>query len=104
MAKKMDKVDVVVVGTGWAGGIVCAELAKAGHKVVAVERGENRKTADYMGVKDELRYTNRFEMMQNLSHDTVTSRNEIGETALQNRTAEEIIAGKVDGGGGISWA
>lgn len=32
MAKKLDKVDVVVVGTGWAGGIVSAELAKAGKK------------------------------------------------------------------------
>ncbi|HLR51821.1 MAG TPA: GMC family oxidoreductase [Candidatus Avamphibacillus sp.] len=104
MAKKMDKVDVVVVGTGWAGGIVCAELAKAGHKVVALERGENRKTADYTGVKDELRYTNRFEMMQNLSHETVTSRNEIDETALPIRTQEEMMAGTDLGGGGVHWA
>jgi len=100
----MDKVDVVVVGTGWAGGIVCAELAKAGHKVVALERGENRKTADYTGVKDELRYTNRFEMMQNLSHETVTSRNEIDETALPIRTQEEMMAGTDLGGGGVHWA
>lgn len=28
MAIKLDKVDVVVVGTGWAGGIPSAELAK----------------------------------------------------------------------------
>src|SRR5699024_5535163 len=93
MAKKLDKVDVVVVGTGWAGGIVSAELAKAGHKVVALERGENRNLSDYTGVKDELRYTNRFEMMQNLSHETVTSRNEIDGTALPDRTKEEMMAG-----------
>src|SRR5690625_4688618 len=104
MAKKLDKVDVVVVGTGWAGGIVSAELAKAGHKVVALERGENRKTADYTGVKDELRYTNRYEMMQNLSHETVTSRNEIDETALPIRTKEEMMAGTDLGGGGVHWA
>ena len=104
MAKKLEKVDVVVVGTGWAGGIVSAELAKAGHKVVALERGENRKTADYTGVKDELRYTNRYEMMQNLSHETVTSRNEIDETALPIRTKEEMMAGTDLGGGGVHWA
>lgn len=104
MAKKMDKVDVVVVGTGWAGGIVSAELAKAGYKVVALERGEDRKTADYTGVKDELRYTNRYEMMQNLSHETVTSRNEIDETALPIRTKEEMMAGTDLGGGGVHWA
>jgi gluconate 2-dehydrogenase alpha chain len=30
MAEELDKVEVVVVGTGWAGGIISAELAKAG--------------------------------------------------------------------------
>ena len=55
MAKKLDKVDVVVVGTGWAGGVVSAEMAKAGKKVVTLERGENAKREDYIGVKDELR-------------------------------------------------
>ena len=104
MAKKLDKVDVVVVGTGWAGGIVSAELAKAGHKVVALERGENRNLSDYTGVKDELRYTNRFEMMQNLSHETVTSRNEIDGTALPVRTKEEMMAGTDLGGGGVHYA
>src|SRR5690625_4959604 len=104
MAKKLDKVDVVVVGTGWAGGIVSAELAKAGHKVVALERGENRNLSDYTGVKDELRYTNRYEMMQNLSHETVTSRNETDEKALPIRTKEEMMAGTDLGGGGVHYA
>src|SRR5699024_5982494 len=104
MAKKLDKVDVVVVGSGWSGGIVSAELSKAGYKVVTLERGENRKTADYTGVKDELRYTNRFEMMQNLSHETITSRNEINETALPVRTQGEMMAGTDLGGGGVHWA
>lgn len=39
MATKLDKVDVVVVGVGWAGGIISAEMAKAGKNVVALERG-----------------------------------------------------------------
>ena len=55
MAEELDKVDVVVVGTGWAGGVVSAELAKAGKNVVALEKGEEKTRSDYIGVKDELR-------------------------------------------------
>ncbi|MBS4192399.1 GMC family oxidoreductase [Bacillus sp. FJAT-49705] len=104
MAIKLDKVDVVVVGTGWAGGIVAAELAKAGKKVVALERGEHRELADFTGVKDELRFTNRFELMQNLSHETITSRNTLDETALPVRTRDEMMAGTDLGGGSVHWA
>lgn len=82
MAKKLEKVDVVVVGSGWAGGIVSAELAKAGYKVVTLERGKKVDRADYIGVKDELRYTNRYEMMQNLAPETITSRVTMEDTAL----------------------
>lgn len=104
MVKKLDKVDVVVVGTGWAGGIISAELAKAGKKVVALERGEDKETADYMSVKDELRFTNRFAMMQDLSHETITSRNKLDETALPVRTRDEYMAGTDLGGGSVHWA
>ncbi|HLR08796.1 MAG TPA: GMC family oxidoreductase [Bacillota bacterium] len=104
MATKLDKVDVVVVGVGWAGGIISAEMAKAGKKVVALERGRSAKTEDYIGVKDELRYTNRFELMQDLSHETVTSRNNLDETALPVRTRDEMMAGTDLGGGSVHWA
>jgi len=104
MAKKLDKVDVVVVGTGWAGGIISAELAKAGKKVVALERGEEKQQSDYTGVKDELRFTDRFEMMQNLSHETITSRNTMDEKALPVRTRDEMMAGTDLGGGSVHWA
>lgn len=104
MAKKLDKVDVVVVGTGWAGGIVSAELAKAGKKVVALERGEKKVLSDYTGVKDELRFTNRYEMMQNLKHETVTSRNTPDDVALPVRTRDEMMAGTDLGGGSVHWA
>src|SRR5699024_4989872 len=89
MVIKHDKVDVVIVGTGWAGGVMAAELGKAGKKVVIIERGEFRETQDYVGVKDELRFTNRFDMMQNLSHETITSRNTLDEDALPFRTQDE---------------
>src|SRR5699024_4716062 len=104
MATKLDKVDVVVIGTGWAGGIISAELAKTGKKVVALERGEMKNTSDYTGVKDELRFTNRFEMMQDLSYETITSRNNIDEEALPVRTRDEMMAGTDLGGGSVHWA
>ena len=46
MVTKLPKVPVVVVGMGWAGGIVSAELTKAGISVVGLERGKDRTTAD----------------------------------------------------------
>lgn len=104
MVTKKDKVDVVVVGTGWAGGIISAELAKAGYQVVALERGEEKSTKDYIGVKDELRFTSRYEMMQDLSKETITSRNTMDEMALPVRTKEEMMAGTDLGGGSVHWA
>ena len=104
MAKRLDKVDVVIVGTGWAGGVVSAEVAKSGKKVVALERGEYRETKDYIGTKDELRFTNRYEIMQNLSHETITSRNNLDEDAIPVRTRHEMMAGTDLGGGGVHWA
>src|SRR5699024_4777758 len=72
--------------------------------VVALERGDDKNTEDYIGVKDELRYTNRFQMMQNLKHETVTSRNNMDETALPVRTKDEMMAGTDLGGGSVHWA
>lgn len=104
MATKLDKVDVVIVGVGWAGGIISAEMAKAGKKVVALERGDQKERDDYTGVKDELRFTNRYQMMQDLAHETVTSRNNLDEKALPVRTRDEMMAGTDLGGGSVHWA
>lgn len=104
MAKKLDKVDVVVVGMGWAGGIVAAEMAKAGKKTVGLEKGEHIKREDYIGVKDELRFDNQFQIMQELKKDTVTSRNELDETALPIRTRKKMQIGANLGGASVHWA
>lgn len=74
MARKLPKVDVVIVGVGWAGGIIAKELTKKGLKVVGLERGKERKTEDYFMVHDELRYALRYELMQDLSRETITFR------------------------------
>ena len=81
MVKKLPKVDVVTTGMGWTGGIVSAELTKAGFKVVGLERGEERTTEDYLHGHDEVKYTVRKELMHKLSKDTITFRNNLNEVA-----------------------
>ena len=104
MVTVLDSVEAVVVGTGWSGGIVSAELTKAGHKVVALERGDEKTTDDYMHVKDELRFSLRYDMMQNLSEETITSRNDRNIEALPVRTQDTLVIGNDVGGGSVHWA
>ena len=75
MATEMKEVDAVIVGLGWTGGILAKELAEAGLKVVALERGTMRSTdKDYAVpiVRDELRFVVRHDLMQNTARDTLT--------------------------------
>ncbi len=104
MAKKLDKVDVVVVGTGWASGIPAAELTKAGYKVVALERGKDREVTDYIGAKDALRYDKRHEMMEDHTIQTITARNSDKEEAFPLRTQEENFEGNNVGGSSSHWS
>ena len=104
MVTKLDKVPVVTIGVGWAGGIVAAELSKAGHKVVGLERGSNRVTEDFANKHDELRYINRHELMNKLSDLSFTFRNNTEETAAPLRHPDSAIVGRDVGGGGLHWA
>lgn len=103
MAKTLDKVDVVTVGVGWVGGIIAAECAKAGMKVIGLERGENRGTADYLMVHDEFRYAIRYELMQDLSKETITFRNNRKMRALPMRQMGSFLLGEGLGGAGTHW-
>lgn len=103
MPTKLPKTDVVVVGVGWAGGIIAAELTKQGVKVVGLERGKERKTEDYAMAHDELRYAFRFEMMQDLSRETVTFRNHDRMQALPMRQHGSFLLGDGLGGAGSHW-
>src|ERR1700693_4206371 len=67
-----EKTDVVIVGVGAAGGILAAELAKAGMKVIGLERGPRLKTADFQ--LDELRYSQRQELRPDRKRQPVTWR------------------------------
>ncbi|QQK81092.1 GMC family oxidoreductase [Salicibibacter cibi] len=104
MPEQLDKVEVLVVGSGWAGGIVSAEMAKEGYDVVCLERGEEKSVEDYMHVKDELRFTSRHEMMQDLSSETVTSRHKRNITALPVRMQDDMNVGNDVGGGSVHWS
>ncbi|WP_373893769.1 GMC family oxidoreductase [Virgibacillus sp. CBA3643] len=104
MAKKLDKVDAVVVGLSWSGGITAAELTKKGYKVVGLERGKDQKVEDFIGSKDELKYQQRHEMMQDLSIESITSRNDTDEEAEPIRSHDDFQAGNDLGGGGVHWS
>lgn len=103
MAKKLDNVDVVTVGVGWTGGIIAAELAKKGKKVVGLERGENRSTEDFQMIHDEYRYGIRYGLMQDVSKETITFRNNRDERALPMRELGSFLPGQGVGGAGIHW-
>ncbi|MED1952189.1 GMC family oxidoreductase [Brevibacillus centrosporus] len=103
MAKKLPKVDVVIVGVGWGGGIIASELTKQGLTVVGLERGKERKTEDYFMVHDELRYAMRYEMMQDLSKETITFRSKTSVRALPMRSYGSFLLGTGLGGSGVHW-
>src|SRR5258708_28114862 len=68
-----ERTDVVIVGMGAAGGILAAELAKAGMKVIGLERGPRHTTADF-AAQDELRYFQRQELRPDPKRQPVTWR------------------------------
>jgi gluconate 2-dehydrogenase alpha chain len=103
MVTKLDKVDVVTVGVGWSGGIIAAELSKAGYQIVGLDRGAPRTLEDYLGSKDELRYRLRGEMMTDLSDSTYTVRNNLNQDAVPLRNKSLVNIGKDIGGGGSHW-
>ena len=84
-ATRLKPVDAVVVGTGIVGSILSKELADAGLKVVALERGrmvDPQHDFASPSTYDELKYDRHSDIFQDLSRETLTFRNNAGETAL----------------------
>ena len=107
MATKLKPVDIAIVGLGWAGGIVAKELASTGLKIVAFERGGPRATnPDFAApqVHDELRYSRRHELIQNLRKETMTFRNDPSQLALPMRQLGSFLPGEGVGGAGTHWS
>src|SRR5262249_25625130 len=106
MVTKLKEVDAVVVGLGWTGGILSKELAEAGLKVVALERGAMRSSEkDYSlpNIRDELRYVVRHDLMQNTARDTLTVRNNPSQEGLPMPPRAWFLRGEVVGGSAVHW-
>src|SRR5712691_958898 len=99
-----EKTDVVIVGVGAAGGILAAELAQAGMKVVGLERGPRLKTADFEP-HDELRYFQRQDLRPDPKRQPVTWRP--NGTARANPLPSLNYGNQAGGGtvhyGTLSW-
>ncbi len=107
MATNLKEVDVVIVGLGWTGGILAKELAEAGLKVVALERGAMRTTENDFAVpniRDELRYVQRQDLMMDTARDTLTVRNNPSQEALPMRRLGSFLPGDGVGGSGVHWS
>ncbi|SFE94250.1 GMC family oxidoreductase [Alteribacillus iranensis] len=103
MAEELEKVDVVTVGVGWTGGIIAAECAKEGMSVVGLERGKGRSIDDYYMIHDELRYAIRYDLMQDVSKETISFRNAPDQRALPMRQMGSFLLGQGLGGAGVHW-
>ena len=106
MAIKKDKVDAVLVGFGWTGAIMGQELTEAGLQVLALERGamqDTPKDAEYPKVLDELAYSVRGKLFQDLSKETVTIRHGVNDVAVPYRQHGSFLLGTGVGGAGFHW-
>ena len=106
MATRLKPVDVVLVGVGWTGAILAKELGSAGLKVVGLERGRMRDTEPDFAIPqihDELRYAIRYDLMQDLSKETITFRHKPGDVALPMRQHGSFLLGTDVGGAGVHW-
>src|SRR3954453_18383390 len=100
-----EKTDVVIVGAGAVGGVLAAELGKAGMRVIALERGPRLRTEDF-APQDELRYFQRQDLRPDPKRQPVTWRPNTNARATPIPT---MSYGSQAGGGpvhfgAVSWA
>lgn len=106
MARRMQSVDVALVGGGMTASILGKHLAEAGLRVVALERGEMRQTIpDFQSpsMHDELKHSIRHALMQNPAVQTLTFRNFPGQRALPMRQLGSFLPGEGVGGAMVHW-
>ena len=75
------RVDMVVVGLGAAGGVLASELAQAGLRVIALDKGPRYSDEDVELKHDELRYFVRQEISPHMGDDPITWRPHADGTA-----------------------
>lgn len=105
MTKTNDAVDAVVVGLGWTGSIMSIELARAGLKVRALERGPDHTAEDFAYPKpaDEYAYDKRFKVFATPKQAALTVRHDTSKTALPTRQWGSFCPGNGVGGAGLHW-
>lgn len=103
MAKELKKVNLVTVGVGFTGAIALAECAKAGMSVLGLERGNRQGLEDFLELHDEWRYGINYGLMQDLSKETITFRNNESMLALPMRRMGSFCLGDGLGGAGVHW-
>jgi len=94
-----EKTDVVIVGVGAVGGILAAELGKAGMRIVGLERGPRLTTADFTPL-DELRYFQRQDLRPNVKRQPVTWRPNVNARA---KSLPILNYGNQAGGGTVHY-
>src|SRR3954453_4097835 len=103
--KRLQSVDVVIVGAGWAGLSMAKELAtRTALSVLVLERGQARKTSDYASSMDEVDYAIRLRMMQSTADETHTHRHSVRDTAVPIRQHGSFLPGSGVGGAGEYWS
>lgn len=94
--------DIVIVGFGWAGGIMAAELAKAGMSVLVLERGHDYGPAELADSRDELG-VRQHRFMHDVRQETWTFRHHRAETALPLRQLGAWTPGSGVGGSSLLY-
>ncbi|WP_435165984.1 GMC family oxidoreductase [Falsirhodobacter sp. 1013] len=107
MTTKRQKADVVIVGLGWSGALMAEELTRAGLNVVAIDRGAWTDTSTHTPPAvdpDELRWSQRKELLSAPRDNTATFRNRLDQTAIPTRNWGVFELGGGVGGAGFHWA
>ncbi len=103
--RRLREVEAVIVGMGWAGAIMAAELTRAGISVVGLERGPTRdpESDEYTRKHDELRFRVRHALMQDVTRESWTFRHDLRETALPFRYLGAFLPGTGVGGSALHY-
>ena len=105
MSNPLPKVDVLLIGTGAAGGIASYVLTKAGIKVVALEAGPRRDKAEFLSYYDELEgypFHNPFADVK-ANKEVPTWRPDAG-APVQPPPAPPIVMDNQVGGTSVHWS
>ncbi len=102
--KTLRPVNVVMVGGGWTGLAMAKEIThRTSLNVLVLERGLPRKASEYMEGMDELDYSIRLKMMQNIADETLTHRHSMKDPAMPVRQYGSFLPGSGVGGAGEHW-